>query len=211
MSEELRSLLEGGGTLDAVAGHLRNLGLDGRRDALLSLGRAHQRALYALAGRGWPVSAEDLVPPGDPDTEVVHQGRNTLLVFRRFEKRFARHGDGTVYGYNEGITRRLIGPGYFVCRPCVGPVETARSAWVVDYLQVPDGPVPEGWPFVRPNWLGLQVLVFHHTRDYLRRVAPGVIIGSAYKTVLGRELALDSYFVLVRDQFQLSDEVMGTS
>lgn len=199
---ELADALDRDASLDAVAALVGGLG-PRRAEVLLALGKRHQRALYALAGRAWPVKAEDLVPPGDPDTEVIHDGRNTLPIFRRFEKRFARSADGLIYGYNEGITRRFIGPGYFVCRPCEGE-EQARSAWVVDYFRVPEGrPVPAGWPRVRANWWGPQVLVYHHTRDHLRRVAPGVIIGSAYKTLFGREFALDSYFLLVRRQFQL--------
>lgn len=199
----IAELLDAGGTLEAVAAAIAKLPVDRRSDVLLALGKRHQRALYSLAARGWPVKPEDLVPPNDPDTEVVHDGRNTLPIFRRFQKRFARHADGTVYGYNEGSTRRWIGPGFFVCRPCEGPVETGRSAWVVDYFRVPVGPVPAGWPRIRPNWLGLQVFVYHHTRDHLRRVAPGVLIGAAYKTVLGREIELGSYFLLVRRQYQL--------
>lgn len=196
----LAALIDRRPSLDGIGELLHDLGPDGRADAVLGLGKRHQRALYAIAGQGWPLKADDFAS-GPPDTEVVFSGRNTLPVFRRFQKRFARHADGTVYGYNEGVTRRLIGPGYFVCRPCEGEVEQARAAWVVDYFRVPEPPVPFGWPRVRPNWLGLQVLVYHHTRDYMRRVAPGVLIGSATKTVLGREFALDSYFVLIRHQW----------
>ncbi len=124
---------------------------------------------------------------------MIHDGRNTLPVapaLRRFQKRFCRPGDGTaqrLFGYNEGPTRRFIGPGYFVAVPDGGGV-------VIDYFQVPDGPVVPGWPRVRPNSYGLQRFVFHQTRDLLRRVSRHVSIGAAYK----RDRPLDHYFVLCR-------------
>ena len=65
---------------------------------------------------------------------------------------------------------------------------------------MPRGAVPSDWPTVVPNHRGLQFFVYNKTRDYLRRVCDGVLIGSAYKTFLGREWKLDSYFLLIRGQ-----------
>ena len=65
---------------------------------------------------------------------------------------------------------------------------------MVDYFQIPDGPVPEGWPRVIPNTRGLQTFVYHRTRDFMRKVSKHVTIGAAYKV----ERPLDHYFVLCR-------------
>ena len=89
-------------------------------------------------------------------------------------------------GYNEGPTRRLLGPGYFVARLAYGSV-------VIDYAEVP--PVtPPSWPTVVPNSRGLQRHVYHGTRDLLRRVSAHVCVGAAYKA----DKPLDHYFVLCR-------------
>ena len=173
-----------------------------RREALFALGRAGQRRLYAVAAQSEAITASDLVPTTKGDrVEVRHHGRNTLPVpgaFRTFEKRFCRPDDGSarLFGYNEGASVRWFGPGYFVAKYTAGnPVWAARGDVVVDYFQVPNAPVVEGWPAVIPNEQGLQKLVFAGTRDFLRRVTDGVTIGAAYKG----ERALDHYFVLVRD------------
>ena len=69
---------------------------------------------------------------------------------------------------------------------------------VVDYLMVPDADVPEHWPKVVPNSRGLQRLVYHRTRDFMRRVANDVSIGRA-STEDGRgDRWLDYWFTLVR-------------
>jgi hypothetical protein len=183
-----------------IARELDGLAPDARKSAVLSLGRAHQRALYDKAIES-PARLADFVPEAVPALKtVVHQGRNTLPVpgpFARFEKRFCRGGDDApLYGFNEGITRPFIGPGYFVAKATEGHAEwAARGAVVVDYFEVPRGPVPEGWPPVVPNTRGLQRFVFHHTRDFMRRVTEGITIGAAYKV----EKKLDHYFLLVRE------------
>ena len=88
-----------------------------------------------------------------------------------------------------------IGPGYFVAIPTEGHEGwPSRGAVVVDYFQVPDGPVVDGWPKVKPNSSGLQMFVYNKTRDFMRRVSSHVSIGAAYKV----EKALDHYFVLCR-------------
>jgi hypothetical protein len=55
--------------------------------------------------------------------------------------------------------------------------------------------VVEGWPKVVANNVGLQVLVYNGTRDFMRRVSDHVSIGAAYKG----ENPLDHYFTLVRE------------
>lgn len=173
-----------------------------RLEALRALDRHGQRRLYTLAAMAPALTLDDLVPADRPDrAEVRHLGRNTLPVpaaFRVFEKRVCRPLDGSrrLFGYNEGASRRWLGPGYFVARPVTeSPVWAARGDIVVDYFQVPDGPVAETWPAVVPNTEGPQRFVFHRTRDFLRRVSEGVCVGVAYRN----DRSLDHYFVLARD------------
>ena len=185
----LGDLLDGGSSIADIAAHLDALGPDARREAVIGLGRAHQRALYDRAADAPPLTLEDLVPAGDL-RPVAHRGWNTLPLpasGKRFTKWMAR-SEGQVVGYNDSPFGWLIGPGYFVVQPGDGTL-------VVDYYQVPSGPVPEGWPWVRPNWLGLQVLIYGFTRDVLRRVSRHVTIGAAYK----HGFAVGSWFVLVRE------------
>jgi hypothetical protein len=173
-----------------------------RREAVLALGRAAQRRLYRLAAEAQPLGLDDFVPPDRGPGEVVrHFGRNTLPLpgaLRFFEKRFCRPhtGPARLFGYNETPVVRLVGPGYFVAVPTgAEPAWTERGGVVVDYFRVPDAPVPAGWPRVVPNSHGLQILVYHRTRDFMRRLSRHVTIGAAYKN----ERPLDHYFLLVRE------------
>lgn len=172
---------------------------EARRVALGRLGRRDQRALYQKAAAAAPLGMADFAS-ASALTEVRHWGRNTLPLppfLRRFEKRFCQPADGSDrrFGFNEGASRPWIGPGYFVARPVGDTAGWAeRGSVVVDYFQVPDGPVVASWPKVVPNDVGLQFLVYRGTRDFMRRVGAGVTIGAAYKG----EQALDHYFVLLR-------------
>ncbi|MBM4344311.1 MAG: hypothetical protein FJ100_13155 [Deltaproteobacteria bacterium] len=195
------TLLDRNSPLTEVAAHLDALDHATRLEQCRALGRTAQRVLFNLASAD-QVRLEDLVPASvAPRTEVIQFGMNTLPLpgaMRRFEKRFCRPDDGSarLFGFNEGSTRALIGPGYFVAVPTAGNEQwQQRGAVVVDYYQVPDGPVVEGWPKVVPNSSGLQRFVFQGTRDFMRRVSDWVTIGAAYKG----EKALDHYFVLVRN------------
>jgi hypothetical protein len=178
--------------LGDIAAFLDALDPEARWALLSGLGRAQQRELYRKADP--VIELAHLVGDAAPLTEVVHDGRNTLPVpppLRRFQKRFCRPGDGTadhLFGYNEGPTRRLFGPGYFVARP------TGEGGVVIDYFQVPHARVAPGWPPVVPNSQGLQRFVYHQTRDLLRRVSTHVTIGTPVK----RDRPLDHYFVLCR-------------
>lgn len=192
-----------GARIDEVRRWLDDRDLAASVEALRKLDRKGQRRLYTLASLSKPIGLEDLVPADRPArSEVRHIGRNTIPVpemFRDFEKRFCRPADGSprLFGYNEGASVRWIGPGYFVATAVRGdPVWASRGDVVVDYFQVPDGPVADTWPAVVPNSRGLQRFVFHGTRDFLRGVSSRVSIGAAYKG----ERALDHYFFLCRDE-----------
>jgi hypothetical protein len=186
-------------SIESIRSHLDALAPDTRIAEVQSLGRAPQKKLWDLAAASPAITLEHFVPAGTPHTtEVIHHGRNTLPVFTHFQKRFALPADGTrrLFGYNEGVTRSIIGPGCFVAIPTDGnPSWQQRGAWVVDYFQVPDGPVPAHWPKVVPNTHGLQFLVYNKTRDFMRRVSTHVSIGEAYKV----ERSMGSWFVLCRD------------
>ncbi len=188
-------------SLSAIAAHLDGLSAAERLAETRTLDRGLQRRLYRAAEKAAPLTLDDFVPPGTaPRVEVIHDGRNTLPLpggLKLFQKRFARPeaGGDRLFGYNQSPFLSTIGPGFFVAVPTAGnPAWEARGAVVVDYFQIPDGPVPDGWPKVIPNTKGLQTFVYNRTRDFMRRVSRHVSIGAAYK----EENALDHYFVLCR-------------
>jgi hypothetical protein len=197
----LDSLIDNPATdVGAIAEYLDRLDAGARLAEVRRLGRDRQRTLFEKAAHAPPLDLEFFVGAAGARVEVIHDGLNTLPLpgpLRRFQKRFCRpEGDGArLFGYNEGPTRSVIGPGFFVAVPTHGrPHWEARGAVVVDYFQIPDGPVAEGWPAVVPNDWRLQRLVYHETRDFMRRVSRHVSIGAAFK----RERPLDHYFALVR-------------
>jgi len=197
----LTSLLaDPGADIGAIGRHLDQQGGEGRRALLRGLGRDTQRALYEKAAAADPLDLDYFVGAAAKRVEVIHDGLNTLPLpspLRRFQKRFCRPvgGGPRLFGYNEGPTRPVVGPGFFVAIPTAGnPTWEPRGAVVVDYFQIPDGPVPDGWPAVVPNDWRLQRFVYHQTRDFMRRVSAHVSIGAAYK----QERSLDHYFVLCR-------------
>lgn len=191
--------------IDAIAAYLDGLDASQRWAEVRELDRARQRTLYEKAAHAPPLDLAYFVGTAGPRQEVIHDGINTLPVarsWRRFQKRFCRPeldgrapADVRLFGYNEGPSRRVIGPGFFVAVPTAGrPQWTARGAVVIDYYQVPDGAVPDGWPRVVGNDWRLQRFVYHQTRDFMRRVSREVSIGAAFK----RERPLDHYFALCR-------------
>lgn len=188
--------------IDAIARFLDELDHDGRWEQLWQLSRGEQRMLYEKAAESAPLDLSYFVGDAGARVEVIHDGRNTLPlppVFRRFQKRFCRPSNGSegVFGYNEGRTKNVVGPGYFVAVPTTGrPHWEARGAVVIDYFRIPDSDVAPGWPDVVPNSHGLQRFVYHETRDFMRRVSQHVSVGAAFK----RERPLDHYFVLCRKQ-----------
>ena len=207
----LRELLrDDSADIGAIAAHLDGLSPAERLAETRTLGRSEQRRLYRAAERSAPLTLDDIVPLTTAARVAVrHHGRNTLPLpssLKLFEKRFARpEGSGPtrrLFGYNQSPFLGPIGPGFFVAVPTARdagvpgwqPEWEGRGGVVVDYFQIPDGPVPDGWPPVIPNSRGLQFFVYNHTRDYLRRVSTHVSIGAAYKV----EKALDHYFMLCR-------------
>ncbi len=185
-------ILSPGATLASVATALDVIGQAARVEAVRSIGASAQRRLWTLAA-GAEVTLDELVPPARGGQTVRHFGRNTLPVFTRFEKRFCRalDGSGLLWGYNDGPTRTVVGPGCFVCREAP---DDARGAVVIDYERVPSGR-PAGWPAIRGNERGLSRFVYKGMHDFLRRVSAHVTVGRAWRH--GRET--DHGFVLCRE------------
>jgi hypothetical protein len=185
-----------------IGSYLDGLDPGARWSEMKQLDRAHQRALYEKAAHAQPIDIAHFVGDARPRQEVVHDGVNTLPLprtWRRFQKRFCRpEGDPSsarLFGYNEGPSRGWLGPGFFVAVPTADrPAWSARGGIVVDYYQIPDSAVADGWPKVVANDWRLQRFVYHQTRDFMRRVSRHVSIGAAFK----REKPLDHYFVLCR-------------
>lgn len=189
-------------SIESIATYLDGLSHEERLAETRTLGRGAQRELYRKAQSSPPIDLDHFVARDKPArAEVIHHGKNTLPLPRSlqlFQKRFCRPdaGEGRLFGYNESPFKTVIGPGFFVAVPTAGrPEWEARGAVVVDYFQIPDGPVADGWPRVIPNTQGLQRFVYHKTRDFMRRVSTHVSIGAAYKV----EKALDHYFILCRE------------
>jgi hypothetical protein len=194
-------------SIDAIGSYLDGLDAPARWREVKQLDRARQRTLYEKAAHAAPIDVAHFVGDAGPRAEVIHDGINTLPLpapWKRFQKRFCRPDDAgggnvlagaRLFGYNEGPTRRVIGPGFFVALPTADrPQWSARGGIVVDYFQVPDGAVADGWPRVVANDWRLQRFVYDQTRDFMRRVSRHVSIGAAFK----REQPLDHYFVLCR-------------
>lgn len=184
--------------VDAIAAHLDALSPDERWRQVGALDRDHQRMLFEKAG---PIDFAHFVGDAAPNEEVIHDGVNTLPLpppLRRFQKRFCRtRNSRNLSGYNEGPTRALVGPGYFVAIETADkPAWAARGKIVVDYFQVPASrdDVAPSWPPIHANDWRLQRFVYHQTRDFMRRVSKHVSVGAAFK----RERPLDHFFVLCK-------------
>jgi hypothetical protein len=149
------------------------------RQVLTITGRGVARLYHAVADAA-PLSLDELVPPNTKGT-LIYEGRNSLLAFSRFQKRFIRlEGDRVIgYNHNPDLVTLLTGPGYFWVRPPNGQGEHGKELFF-DYTEAP--PVePAGWPAYKPNERGLSRFVYGNMKDYMRRVARGIVVGKAYR------------------------------
>ena len=181
--------------IDEIATYLDGLDASARVTEVRGLGPNAQKALWSMT-EGSELTLEDFVPATVGELEqVIHYGRNTLPVFKIFEKRFCRAPEGTdtqgLWGYNEGSTRGFVGPGYFVCRYTDGDI---RGSVVIDYTLIPGGKVSD-WPTITPNEKGVSRFVYSGMQDFMRRVSQHVTIGRAY--IKGKET--NNYFLLCRE------------
>jgi hypothetical protein len=174
----------------ALGRYLDDLAVAERVRVVQSLSRREQAELFDAADGIRPIELTDMVPPGTPPlVEVIHAGRNSLPVFRNFEKRFCRPPEGgrELWGYNEHAIRWATGPGYFVAR-VRDPGEL-----LLDYLEVPSMK-PDGWPPVKSNSLLRGRFVYGGIQDVVRGVSAGVSAGRATR----RGKPTDNWFVLCR-------------
>jgi hypothetical protein len=178
-----------------LAGALDGLGEPERVDAVAHLRRRELAALYEAAAGNQPLHLTDFVPANvGPRIEVVHEGKNSLPLFTRFQKRLCRPPGARsteLWGYNEQANRLFTGPGYFVAH------HNDRGELVIDYRVLPDArpeDLPAGWPAIIPNSARLSRFIYNGTVDVMRRVSDRVTIGRAERG--GKPM--DAWFALVR-------------
>lgn len=170
-----------------------------RLAAIRSLGADDQRRLYAAA-EDRPATIEQFVPPDtEPMREVIHDGQNTLPLFRSFQKRFCRPPDANsdadpgadsdyLWGYNEQTLGIFTGPGYFTAYESQATGET----WI-DYRNLP-GDRPSNWPDIISNESRLGRFVYAGMVDRMRSLSRHVTIGRAFDG----DTPTDNWFILVR-------------
>jgi hypothetical protein len=180
-----------------IARVLDEVGEPIRIQSMADLGRRELALLFEAAADNPPLTLDDFVPAGlPPMTEVIHEGKNSLGLFTRFQKRFARPAVAThppeLWGYNEQSMRVFTGPGYFVA---VVPQEklAISGSVVIDYRRLPSDK-PANWPPIMPNSARLSRFIYNGTVDVMRRVSSHVTIGRAMRD----NKPMDNWFVLVR-------------
>jgi hypothetical protein len=185
------SMVEQGAPISEIAAHIDGLHGMKKVDEVRSLpGRLMGRLWDASTVQGEMTPAE-LVPESTPaGATVTLQGRNSLPAFTFFRKRVARTADGLVFGYNDSLSRIAVGPGYFNVLQADG---AHAGELLFEYMQPPPFE-PAGWPTYRSNARGLSIFVYNEVYDFVRRVAQGVMIGSAYR----RGVKWEKYFVVVK-------------
>ena len=189
----LRKLLQQGASREAISEYLDALTPNGRAHQVLGLASGEVGKLYRAVAGGPRVTSDQFVPKATPnDATVFFEGRNSLPLFRHFQKRFARLDSGQIVGYNHSASSPLTGPGYFVVREASDDADVPGELYL-DYTGKPDA-VPTGWPAYERNELGLFPVVFKNMKDYMRQVASDVFVGEAYK--LGK--SQKQFFLLIR-------------
>ena len=196
MTESTQTILDAleDGALDDAAELLDNTSHGERLEVLRALTPSRQRNLYdAACGR--KVTTEDLVAPSlKPLQQVIHEGQNTLPLFRTFQKRFCLPTEEfrpdnrrVLWGYNHQTFSGMTGPGYFVAYD-----DTEAGEVVIDYRELPPEH-PPSWPPILDNSARLGRFVYAGMVDRLRRVSDHLTIGRAYK-----DKPMNAYFALLR-------------
>ena len=180
--------------IDTLEQRLNEASTTLRVEAIRQLTPNRQRRLFAACS-GRTVTTEDIVADDVAAlTEVIHEGQNTLPMFRAFQKRFClpskQHQPDNrriLWGYNHQTFSGITGPGYFVAYD-----DDDTGEVVIDYRELPPEK-PDHWPPIIENTARLGRFVYAGMVDRLRRVADGVTIGRAYKSE-----PMNAYFALVR-------------
>ena len=179
--------------IEELSKYLDRLDKQSRISEIRDLTAPEQSVLFEAAKGFRPITLNYFVPESTPPKQqVIHYGRNSLPLFRNFEKRFCRSGDPSttdeLWGYNEQIFKEITGPGYFVAR------QSDEEEVVIDYFFVPPYK-PPSWPEILPNSARLSRFIYYHTRDYMRGVSKHVSIGRASRD--GKPM--NNWFVLCRE------------
>jgi hypothetical protein len=180
--------------LEGLSKHLDRLDETSRVREVRNITAEEQARLFDEAEGFLPLTVDHFVPDSMPPlSQVIHYGRNSLPLFRIFQKRFCRspekNPDSPLWGYNEQSFKRFTGPGYFVAR------QADENEVVIDYCEVPPGK-PDAWPRVLPNSARLSRFIYFRTRDYMRGVSRHVSVGRATRD--GKRL--NNWFVLCRQE-----------
>jgi len=180
--------------IQGLSEYLDGVGPGLRVQEVRELTAKEQAALFDAARGFRALNVHHFVPESHPAMkQVIHFGRNSLPLFRIFEKRFCRPGGEfasvRLWGYNEQPFKPLTGPGYFTAR------QANREEVVIDYLQVPPYR-PDGWPRILPNSARLSRFIYYRTRDIMRGVSRHVSVGRATRD----EKNMDNWFVLCRQE-----------
>ncbi len=173
--------LESGASGSEIAAWLEGMSIQQRVRVVAAVKGPWVGKLFDRVRDAEPLVIDDLVPATTPaGATITYAGRNSLPLFSRFQKRFTRSADGLVFGYNHQpfrIAGKVTGPGYFVVADAG---EQRPGELLFDYTQPPPFE-PSGWPPYRPNDVLGARFVFMDMHDYVRRVARGVVVGSAFR------------------------------
>ncbi len=192
-SETLRKLLDQGAGREEIAVLMNELSPGERVDQALSITGGRVAKLFRAVEGGPQLTLQHFVPDDVATSRtVIFEGRNSLPMFTRFQKRFARLESGQLIGYNHQTMAFATGPGFFVVKEGRPDASLLKELYL-DYTDVPKE-VPSGWPRFHPNAAGLSLLVYANMKDYMRQVATNVYIGAAYKRGKGQ----NQYFILAR-------------
>ena len=191
----LQNLISDGKSIQDIGEWLNQQTGKERLLQIRGLSKKAQKRLYVLAASSEPLDLDYFVPPDKTNTEIIHEGKNSLPAFTLFQKRFCRRDDGMVVGYNHGSTMKIVGPGYFIAKATAGHNDWEdKGSVVIDYYTVPEDKPLASWPDVKGNGKGLQRLVYYKMHDFMRKVSDHVSIGVAYKN----GSYSGNYFVLCR-------------
>ena len=188
-ASSLSGLLQAKASAKEIESFLDGLSASARLEQVLSITGSGVGRLYHAVADAPPIPLEEFIPQSTKGT-LIYEGRNSLPMFTRFQKRFARGPSGEVVGYNHQTMSIVTGPGFFVVKPPSGQGEHGKEL-LFDYTERPSF-IPDGWPAFKPNESGLSRFVYRNMKDYCRRVARGVVVGKAYELDVDRH----AYFSL---------------
>jgi len=141
----LAKLVDQGSSRSDIADYMSGLSPRKRVDEALSITGKRQAKLFEAVEGGRKLTPADFVPDDvSMGRTIIFEGRNSLPMFTRFQKRFARVESGQVVGYNHQTWAFATGPGFFVVKEGV-PEAKVLGELYLDYTDMPKE-VPLGWP-----------------------------------------------------------------